>query len=96
MHAGAPMRLFNLVCSSLLTSLQGIPHRGPEGKLLGRAVVHAPSGHKAVPDGMTIDAGGLRAPVACTRAGCWAPFRSALPQLVSMLLRALQIGAAKQ
>ena len=38
--------------------LQGIPRRGPDGKLLGRSVVHAPSGHKAVPDGMTIDAGG--------------------------------------
>lgn len=42
-----------------LPCLQGIPRRGADGKLLGRAVVHSPSGHKAVPDGMTIDAGGF-------------------------------------
>ncbi|PRW33693.1 SMP-30 gluconolaconase LRE domain [Chlorella sorokiniana] len=40
------------------TDAQGIPRRGEDGKLLGRAVVHAPSGHKAVPDGMTIDGDG--------------------------------------
>lgn len=47
---------------SLFLALQGIPRRDPDGKLLGRAVVHKPSGHKAVPDGMTIDASGFGVP----------------------------------
>ena len=31
--------------------------RGADGALLARSVVHAPTGHKHVPDGITIDAG---------------------------------------
>ena len=40
------------------TDAQGVPRRGPDGALLQRTVSDRPTGHKHVPDGMTIDAEG--------------------------------------
>ncbi|GAB4813394.1 hypothetical protein N2152v2_000440 [Parachlorella kessleri] len=37
---------------------QGLPVRGPDGKLQGRTLVTVNSGHATVPDGMTIDTDG--------------------------------------
>ncbi len=55
--------------------LQGLPVRGPDGKLQGRTLVTVNSGHATVPDGMTIDTDG-NLWVALGESGCVVCYRA--------------------
>lgn len=68
--------------------VQGVPQRGPDGALLGRTVVHQPTQHKTVPDGMTIDAG---APLPPPAAACCCLL---LPRCCGSAARAVCTGEA--
>ena len=67
-YGSEPMHCFlDPCCQAPRTAppLQGMMRRGPDGALLARTVSHRPTQHATVPDGMTIDAGGLLGLACC-------------------------------